>query len=121
MYVIVGSFITIFEIFLVRSFHILGLRLVIANTLGIIIANGIQFFLNMKFVFLKPASIQNLGIYIGTLLISLTIANLVIHFAYKYLIQVIQEYLAYYIAKALSAFSSFVSNYIMQKTIYDRV
>lgn len=120
-YIIVGGTMTLFEIFLVRALFKLGLQLVVANTLGIIIGNFIQFFLNMKFVFLRPANIKNLKIYIGTLLVSMTIANLVIHYSYIILKGLVSIDLAYYVAKVLSATSSFISNFIMQKTIYSRV
>lgn len=120
-YGIISVLVTLVDLALVRVLSLRGVRLVLANTAGVLTGSILQYLLNLRFSFRRAHSGRALAIHVLTFLMGLGLANLVMTTSYSLLMRRLQEAPSFYLAKGLSIVVPFFAMYIVRKTLYRRL
>lgn len=118
VYGLITVFISAVDIAIVRILSLSHVEVWIANTIGVLVGSIIQYILSLKYAFKKEHSTYRLFVHIGTFLIGLVIADLVVHYMYIFLQTVYSEQASFYLAKFSSMVATFFISYGIRKKLY---
>lgn len=110
------TFIDFFIVWILMKFF--GLSIVFANTIGVIIGFIIHYILSSKSVFDTKYGIKGFIAYLGTFLIGLILADLLIYISYKYFMYFFGNYTSLMLSKGVSILAPFFIMYFLRKLIY---
>src|SRR5699024_8018507 len=117
-YGIITIFITLVDIAVVRILSNIGTGLTTSNTVGVLTGSILQYILTIKYAFRKHHTKGTLLVHIGTFLLGLFVANMVINMSYEYLFHIFNESIRFYGSKLLSITSTFFLTYVLRLTLY---
>lgn len=100
------------------AFHVAGIELAVANTIGVVSGFFIGYFLSLKRVFNTGQSLGAFAVYVGTSCIGLVLANYLITTAYDFSIRYCPDWFAFLFSKGVSVVFPFFVMYLMRKYIY---
>lgn len=118
-YGIISVIITIIDVIVVRLLYLNDIKLVYANTAGMITGSIVQFILNSKFTFKNEINLKYLIYHFGTFLFGVWLANTIIDFSYNLLLKNISEVFSFYIAKGLSIILPFFVLYFIRAYLFN--
>ena len=100
------------------AFHMTGLDLAIANTMGIVAGFIVSYILSLKSVFETQHGIQAFAIYLSTSIIGMFLANYLITTTYAFSSPYCPEWFAFLLSKGVSVVLPFFVMYFMRKYMY---
>lgn len=96
---------------------VVGLDIIVANSIGLIVG-FLWTFIASKLVFHKQRTLKGFLVYLGTFVLGMVMANLVIKYASEFFGRFLSKRLSFMISKVLSGFLPFLSNYIIRKKVF---
>lgn len=120
-YGVITLFITIVDVIIVRLLSNIGIRLMIANTAGVVTGSLLQYIWTIKYAFRKEHTRNTFMVHVGTFLLGLFIANTVIVLSYEYLLHIFTERISFFGAKFFSITTTFFLTYILRLTLYQKL
>ena len=100
------------------AFHMAGIGLATANTMGIVTGFIVSYVLSLKSVFDTKHGISAFSVYLFTSLIGMVLANWLITTTYDFSILYCPEWLAFLFSKGVSVVLPFFVMYFMRKYLY---
>lgn len=98
---------------------VVGLDIIVANSIGLIVG-FLWTFIASKLVFHKQRTLRGFAIYLGTFVLGMVMANLVIKYAAEFFGRFLSKKISFMISKVLSGFLPFLSNYIIRKRVFKK-
>lgn len=111
------TFIDIFIVWIANRY--LGLGLVTANTIGVIVGFVIHYVLSSKKVFNADYGILVFLIYLGTFLIGIVSADLLIYAGNEFVFSRLEKNINFLLSKGLSIVGPFFIMYYLRRFLYD--
>lgn len=96
---------------------VVGLDIIVANSIGLLVG-FLWTFIASKLVFHKKRTLKGFLVYLGTFVLGMLMANLVIKYASEFFGKFLSKKIAFMISKVLSGFLPFLSNYIIRKKVF---
>lgn len=110
---------TILDVIIVWiTFHMAGLDLAVANTMGIITGFVLSYILSLKSVFETQHGLSAFAIYLSTSVTGMFLANYLITTTYELSISYCPEWFAFLLSKGVSVILPFFVMYFMRKYMY---
>ena len=100
-------------------YRILNINLVTANTTGVITGFVIHYLLSSKSVFQTKYGMGGFGIYFGTFLMGLVLADWLIYLGETYLFLDINKDLSFLLSKGISIVIPFFVLYFIRKSLFN--
>ena len=100
------------------AFHMAGIGLATANTMGIVTGLIVSYVLSLKSVFDTKHGISAFSVYLFTSLIGMVLANWLITTTYDFSILYCPEWFAFLFSKGVSVVLPFFVMYFMRKYLY---
>ena len=98
---------------------VVGLDIIVANSIGLIVG-FLWTFIASKIVFHKQRTLRGFVVYLGTFVLAMVMANLVIKYAAEFFGRFLSKKISFMISKVLSGFLPFLSNYIIRKKVFKK-
>lgn len=98
---------------------VVGLDIIVANSIGLIVG-FLWTFIASKIVFHKQRTLRGFVVYLGTFVLGMVMANLVIKYAAEFFGRFLSKKISFMISKVLSGFLPFLSNYIIRKRVFKK-
>lgn len=98
---------------------VVGLDIIVANSIGLIVG-FLWTFIASKIVFHKQRTLRGFVVYLGTFVLGMVMANLVIKYAAEFFGRFLSKRISFMISKVLSGFLPFLSNYIIRKRVFKK-
>lgn len=100
------------------AFHVTGIDLAVANTMGIITGFVLSYTLSLKSVFEAQHGVPAFAIYFSTSVIGMVLANCLITTTYAFSVSRCPEWFAFLLSKGVSVVLPFFVMYFMRKYMY---
>lgn len=100
------------------AFHMAGIDLAIANTMGIVTGFVLSYVLSLKSVFEARHGISAFTVYLSTSAVGMLLANFLITSTYDLSILYCPKWFAFLLSKGVSVVLPFFVMYFMRKYIY---
>lgn len=100
------------------AFHMAGIDLAIANTMGIVTGFVLSYVLSLKSVFEARHGISAFTVYLSTSAVGMLLANFLITSTYDLSILYCPKWIAFLLSKGVSVVLPFFVMYFMRKYIY---
>ncbi|MCI8429220.1 MAG: hypothetical protein HFI16_03035 [Lachnospiraceae bacterium] len=110
---------TVLDVIVVwTAFHMAGIDLAIANTMGIVTGFVLSYVLSLKTVFDTRHGLSAFFVYLSTSAVGMLLANWLITTAYSLSILYCPKWFAFLLSKGISVVLPFFVMYFMRKYIY---
>lgn len=100
-------------------YHILGIHVVVSNTIGVVIGFVIHYLLSTKAVFDTELGIKGFAVYLGTFILGLVFADWIIYVSESILFIALTKGLRFLFSKGLSIVLPFFFLYFLRRRLFE--